>query len=288
MLELVNLSVSLDGVTLLDGVSARVPEGGWFGLVGANGAGKTTLLRAVAGLLPYRGTVQLVGRERGLHKQRDAARLVAYVPQRPVLPPAMLVTDYVLLGRSPHHSLLGAETARDRRIVAAVLERLGLAAFSGRPLAQLSGGESQRVVLARALAQEAPLLAMDEPTASLDLGHGQLVLELVDEMRREGRLTILSALHDLTLASQYADSLLVLAGGRLVANGPAGEVLTEESVREYFGASVEILRGRGGPVVSPVRPAGAPEPPPPAASEPPEEKPEPAGSPTPIDALARR
>jgi iron complex transport system ATP-binding protein len=179
---------------------------------------------------------------------------VAYVPQRPVLPPAITVTDYVLLGRSPHHGLLGSETAVDRRAAAAAIDRLDLSRLSGRPLGSISGGEAQRAVLARALAQEAPVLAMDEPTASLDLGHAQAVLELADQLRRERGLTVLSALHDLTLAGQYAEELLLLAGGRPVASGPPDMVMTEANVRRVFGASVRVTDGPGGLTVAPVRP----------------------------------
>jgi iron complex transport system ATP-binding protein len=165
----------------------------------------------------------------------------------------MSVTDYVLLGRSAHHAYLGAETSRDRRVAAAVLERLQLSAFAKRLLGELSGGESQRVVLARALVQEAPVLVMDEPTTSLDLGHSQLVLELADELRREKGLCVLCAIHDLTLAAQYSERLLVLSHGHAVLSGPPAEVLTEANIRRFFEAEVEVLEGASGLAVSPVR-----------------------------------
>jgi iron complex transport system ATP-binding protein len=260
MLKIENLSVALDGVPVLDAVSASVDAGGWLGVVGPNGAGKTTLLRAVAGLIAYDGEIRIAGRSSKVASRRDAARLVAYVPQRPVLPLAMTVTDYVLLGRSAHHSFLGAETTRDRRVVATVLDRLDLGGLARRPLGHVSGGEAQRAVLARALAQEAPILVMDEPTVSLDLGHGQLVLELTDVLRREHDLSVICALHDLTIAGQYADELLVLCDGRAVATGPPHQVLTGALVRDVFGATVEILDGRDGVVVAPARPGRAHEP----------------------------
>jgi iron complex transport system ATP-binding protein len=168
----------------------------------------------------------------------------------------MTVTDYVLLGRSAHHSYLGPETARDRRVAGAVLERLALSSFAQRPLGELSGGESQRAVLARALVQEAPVLAMDEPTTSLDLGHAQLVLELADQLRREKGLCVLCAIHDLTLAAQFAERLLVLSHGAAVATGPPVEVLTERNIGRFFGAEVEVLCGRSGLAVTPVRRPG--------------------------------
>jgi iron complex transport system ATP-binding protein len=254
MLELDRLSVELGPVAVLESVSTRIERGSWVGLVGPNGAGKTTLLRAVAGLVDYRGEIRVDGRSTPRRDPRALARLVAFVPQRPLLPPAMTVSDYVLLGRSAHHGLLGTETRRDRRVSAAVLERLDLTRFARRRLGELSGGEAQRAVLARSLVQEAPLLLLDEPTSSLDLGHGQLVLELVDSLRREHGLTVLAALHDLTTASQYADRLVFLATGRAILEGRPADVLDAATVREVFGASVELLGGRDGLVVAPLRP----------------------------------
>lgn len=248
------VSVVLGESTVLSGVSARVERGAWLGVIGPNGAGKSTLVRAVSGLVAYEGRVSVAGRDQAGGDHRARARAVAYVPQRPLLPPSMNVTDYVLLGRSAHHSYLGPETARDRRVAAAVMERLDLGPFARRHIGALSGGEAQRVVLARALAQEAPVLAMDEPTTSLDLGHAQLVLELTDQLRREKGLCVLCAIHDLTLAAQFAERLLVLSHGQAVALGPPADVLTEDNVRRFFGAEVEVVAGRrSGLVVSPVR-----------------------------------
>ena len=254
MVEIDSLSVDLGSKTVLDRFSATIDRGSWVAVVGPNGAGKTTLLRAVAGLIGYRGEIRINGQRAPRRAPRTSARLVAFVPQRPQLPPAMTVTDYVLLGRSAHHHLLTSETRRDRRVAAAVLERLALTPFAQRRLEQLSGGEAQRVVLARCLAQEAPLLVLDEPTSSLDLGHGQLVLELADTLRREHGLTVLAALHDLTLASQYADRVIVLSRGRAVMDGPAAQVIDAALIERVFDASVEVLPGRDGPVVAPLRP----------------------------------
>jgi iron complex transport system ATP-binding protein len=253
VLEIEAATVVLGGARVVSQVSAQVERGGWLGVIGPNGAGKSTLARAVVGLLAYEGHVRIAGREYRRSDHRERARAVAYVPQRPVLPRSMSVTDYVLLGRWAHHSYLGAETARDRRTAASTMERLELAPFARRPLGELSGGEAQRVVLARALVQEAPVLVMDEPTTSLDLGHSQLVLELADELRREKGLCVLCAMHDLTLAAQFAEHLLVLSAGEAVLQGPSAEVVTRENIRRYFEAEVEVLPGRSGPSVAPVR-----------------------------------
>ena len=257
--EMTDVSVAYDGVTVLEGLSVGVPAGTWIGLIGPNGAGKTTLLRAIAGLVRYLGDVRLAGAPVSAISRRSLSRLVAFVPQRPVIPESMSVTDYVLTGRTPYISYLGTESLRDLEVVAEVLERLELRPLAGRPLGSLSGGEAQRAVLGRALAQQARVLLLDEPTASLDVGHQQQVLELIDEIRTERGLTVISAMHDLTLAGQFADRLLLLSEGRAVSEGPARDVLTEGAIREHYGASVRILEEAGGGVlVIPTRTHGRP------------------------------
>ena len=255
LLRATGVTVALDGRRVLDRVDLAVPAGRWLAVIGPNGAGKSTLLRALAGLVPYTGEITLAGREvRGL-KPRRLARLAAYAPQTPALPPDMTVFDYALLGRTPYIPYLGRESRADREIAAAVLDRLGLTDFAARPVGRLSGGERQRVVLARALVQQAPVLLLDEPTTALDLGHQQQVLELVDRLRLADGLTVLTTLHDLSLAGQYADGVLLLSAGRAVACGPPGEVLTAPLLGEYFGAAVAVDRGEDGrPVVRLTRP----------------------------------
>lgn len=254
MIETKDLSVTLGEREVLTGVGAWVERGGWLAVIGPNGAGKSTLLRAVMGLVGHRGEVLIDGSSAGALKPRERARLVAYAPQTPALPPDMTVFDYALLGRTPYIPYLGRESRHDREVTASVLDRLDLNAFAGRRLGNLSGGERQRVVLARALTQQAPVLLLDEPTTALDLGHQQQVLELVDRLRRADGLTVLTTLHDLTLAGQYADTLLLVAEGRAVASGRPVEVLTETLVGTHFGAHVKIEPGPGGrPVVHLVR-----------------------------------
>jgi ABC-type cobalamin/Fe3+-siderophores transport system ATPase subunit len=248
------LCVAYDGVPALRELSVRVPAGGWLAPIGPNGAGKTTLLRALAGLVPFSGHVRVEEASITSVAGRRLAQLVAYVPQRPEIPGSMAVTDYVLLGRTPYIPYLGTERRNDLDVVARVLDRLGLGSLARRPLGSLSGGEVQRAVLARALSQEAPVLLLDEPTAALDVGHQQQVLELVDELRLEQGLTVVSAMHDLTLAGQFAEELLLLDRGRAVASGPARAVLTEATIRRHYGASVRILVDPDvGVVVLPIR-----------------------------------
>jgi iron complex transport system ATP-binding protein len=248
------LTVTLDRSQVLSGVTCAAAAGGWLALVGPNGAGKSTLIRAVAGLVPYQGQILLDGTDVRSLRTRDRARLFAYVPQEPVLPPDMTVEQYVLLGRTPHLGYLGNPGRHDRDRAAAALERLDVARFAARRLARMSGGERQRVVLARALAAEPSVLLLDEPTSMLDVGHQQQVLELVDGLRESGGLTVLSTLHDLTAAGQYADELVLLHEGRVAASGPAAAVLTADLIEAVYAARVSVTAGPDGrPVVAPLR-----------------------------------
>ena len=233
----------------VDGVDLEVDRGEWVAVIGPNGAGKSSLLRAVAGTVPHEGEITVGGVEVRALPRRQAARLVALVPQHPVLPEGMRVLDYVLLGRTPHLGYFAVETTADAVIALEAMERLDATDLAARRLDTLSGGERQRVVLARALAQQPEVLLLDEPTTALDIGHGQQVLDLVDELRAERGMSIVAAVHDLTLAAQYAGRLVLVDGGRVAASGSADEVLTEEALGRFSGARVTILRGPGGEVV---------------------------------------
>ena len=253
-LEVRELVAGYRRTTVLSGVSATVGSGGWLGVIGPNGSGKSTLIKAVAGLLRHRGQVLVDGRALTGMPRRQRARAIGYSPQLPLLPPGLTVTDYVLLGRTPHLRPLGREGRGDLDVVAAVLERLDLSGLADRHLTTLSGGERQRTVLARALAQRAGVLLLDEPTTGLDVGHAQSLLDLVDEIRAELGTTVVTTLHDLTLAGQYAERLLLLDGGQVAAEGTPSEVLTAEALSERYTARVSVLRAPdGSPVITPVR-----------------------------------
>ncbi|WUI04222.1 ABC transporter ATP-binding protein [Spirillospora sp. NBC_00431] len=260
-IEIRELDVALGGRPVLKGVSLDVTAGSWTAIIGPNGAGKSTLLRAVLGLVPSRGGITLADSDLAALRPRQRARLIAYAPQSPNIPVGMTVFDYTLLGRSPYIPHLGRESARDRAITAEVLDRLDLTGFASRPLEHLSGGERQRAVLARALAQQTSVLLLDEPTTALDIGHQQQVMELVDQLRLSDELTVVTTIHDLTLAGQYADSLVLLSDGRVAAAGPPARVLTRAAVEEHFAARVHVGTGPGGrPILSLERPAkGSPE-----------------------------
>jgi len=241
VISFTELTVRYGDTLALDGVSGAVADGEWLGVIGPNGAGKTTLLNALARLLAFQGAITICGKPAGRLSRRELARLIAYVPQRPVLPPDMTVSDYVLLGRTAHITYLGVESAADRKICADTIDRLDLSSMADRRLRAMSGGELQRLVLARALAQEAPVLLLDEPTSALDLGRRMEALELIDELRRERGLTVLSAIHDLTLAGQFADRLMLLTNGRIAASGPASTVLADSLLARHFGPGIQVL-----------------------------------------------
>ena len=253
------LRVALGGREVLRGVDIEVARGETVGLVGPNGAGKSTLLRVVTGLLrPAAGEAALGGDPLAALSRREIARRAAVVQQLPEAPPAMRVRDLVLLGRHPHIGALAHESARDLAIAETSMRRAGCGAFADRALGTLSGGERRRAFVARALAQEAPLLLLDEPTANLDASAQAGILELTAALAAEGT-GVLLVVHDLTLAAAYCDRVVLLAGGRAEAEGPPTAVLTPERIRRVYGDGVAVLAhpASGAPLVVPARLGGA-------------------------------
>ena len=183
-----NVTIRLGGQLIVADVALDVAAGGWVSIVGPNGAGKTTMLRAVAGLVDHDGTIEIGGASMVELSPRARARAVAVVPQDPIVPFGLKVLDYVLLGRTSHITRFGVESARDLAVARDILQQLELSPLAQRRIETLSGGERQRTILARALAQEAPVLLLDEPTTALDIGHQQEVLDLVDELTSRSRV----------------------------------------------------------------------------------------------------
>ena len=242
-----SVEVTYGSARVLGPVSLEVQSGQWLGLIGPNGAGKSTMLKAALGLVEHRGHISLGNGD------RQPGLDIAWMPQRPRMPEEMGLADYVMLGRTPHIGYLSSEGRHDLDSVRLALERLDLTDLADRPLGTLSGGESQRTVLARALAQEAQILLLDEPTASLDVGHGIEVLEVVDELRRTEGLTVVTAGHDLTLAGRFADRLVLLADGLIRADGSPHSVLTEENLTAHYGSGLRVIHDEDGPTVIPTR-----------------------------------
>ncbi|MGH1490353.1 MAG: ABC transporter ATP-binding protein [Acidimicrobiales bacterium] len=253
-LSLHDVSAGYKGNPVVSGVSFGVDPGGWVAIIGPNGAGKSTVLKAIVGLLDFEGSIIVGGQDR--RGDRKLGAKIGYVPQRPILPLGMTTAEYVLLGRTAHLGWLQSESKHDRQRVMDVLEQLDLAPMAGRSVSELSGGEGQRVTLARALVQEATVLVLDEPTSALDLAHQISVLEVVDSLRREHDLAVVTAIHDLSIASRFADRLVLVADGGSPAIGTPAEVLTESTLSRYYGTPVAVMDGPdGGLVVLPLRQA---------------------------------
>jgi iron complex transport system ATP-binding protein len=238
-LSLQGVCVEIDTMPIVTQADLEVGPGEIVGLVGPNGSGKTTLLRAIyRSIRLSAGTILLDGRDHATVRQKDIARQAALVAQESGSDFDFCVEDVVALGRVPHQRSFDRESEADRRAIAGALERTGMTAYRDRAFATLSGGEKQRVLLARALAQQTTLLLLDEPTNHLDISAALDLLELV----RATNLSTLCVLHDLNLAAAYCDRLCVLSDGRIVAAGSPATVLTEDLVRDVFGVTARRLR----------------------------------------------
>ena len=253
-IDIKNLTVKAGAKTLVNDVTLSVEAGTWQTIIGPNGAGKTSLVETVAGIRKIdAGSIAISGEDiRGL-SERERARLVALVPQNPLVPGGMSVRDYVALGRTAYHGMLRAPSAGDRAIVDSVIERLSLQEFAKRNVATLSGGERQRMVLARTLAQSTMVVVLDEPITGLDLRHQMDLLELLKKEVADCGLTVLATLHDLTLAGQFADRLVLLDHAQVVLDGPARDVIRNAELASRYGMQLRVVDVDGADVVVPVR-----------------------------------
>jgi len=242
MLKLSSLSVAYYDQDVIQEITFEIRSGEILALVGPNGAGKSTLIRAVSGVIPVKsGEVWMDGKELIKLGIMDRARHLAVVPQARELPGAYTVYQTVLMGRTPYLGWLGHANQKDHAIVRLAMERTHTQQLAERHVSDLSGGEQQRVLLARALAQDAPILLLDEPTTHLDLQHQSNLLNLIRELCQGGELTVLMVLHDLNLAGLYADRVALLNNGRILAIGNPGEVLTTENLTAVYQVPVNVI-----------------------------------------------
>ncbi len=243
MLKIQNLSVDYGTRRILHDVSLEVQSGEILALIGPNGAGKSTLIRAVSGVIPIiSGHVRTNGDDFVSLSTLQRARYVATVPQAVALPPAYTVWETVLFGRTPYLGFLGQPSQKDEEIARQSLARVSALPFADRRVGELSGGEQQRVLLARALCQSTPILLLDEPTAHLDLQYQVSLLALVRELAHRDKLAVLIALHDLNLAAHYADRIALMVAGRIKAMGKPEEVLQPELIEEAYCLPVQVVK----------------------------------------------
>lgn len=247
------VTVDLGRRRIVDGVDLRVDAGQWLSVIGPNGAGKSTLLRALLGLVPHGGSISVDGDDVGAMTRRERARRLAYLPQSPATPEGMRVLDYVLLGVNPRLARGVWPGEAEGAEAQAALGQFGLGDLASRWVSSLSGGERQLALVARALVQRARTLILDEPTTALDIGHQVEVLDAVDDLRRRNGVTVIATMHDLGLAGEHADHMLLLAGGRVVAGGRPAEVLDPVLIGRHYGASVDVIVHDGRHVVVPLR-----------------------------------
>jgi len=246
-----HLTLSYGSRTILRDISLSVPGGECLGLLGANGAGKSSLLKCLARLVtPNAGEITINGKRQPDYPRRAYARTVAYVPQHIPDDVALSVVDLVQLGRTPH--LSGSLSAKDRDLVIAALERVDMAHHAFSEVARLSGGERQRVAIARALVQEPEVLLLDEPTSALDLKHQMETMRLVRALASDTGMTVMIAVHDLSLAARYCSQLALLTGGRIAAKGAWQEVLSPERIKQSYGVSALVGEIQNHPYVLPL------------------------------------
>lgn len=250
-----DLTLQYEQRRVIDGLSTRLPEGKVTMIVGANACGKSTLLRGLSRLLrPAGGLVALDGKDIHLRPARELARILGLLPQHPTAPDGITVRDLVGRGRYPYQGLFRSSSADDDAAVDRALEITGTLELARRNVDELSGGQRQRVWIAMALAQETDVLLLDEPTTFLDLAHQVEVLDVVTELNRDRGTTVAIVLHDLNLAARYADHMIAMKAGRIVAEGSGRDVLTEALVRDVFGLDCQVIPDpvSGAPLIIPI------------------------------------
>jgi iron complex transport system ATP-binding protein len=235
------LSYSFGDREVLRNLSFSVIEGAFFIISGPNGSGKTTLMRTIAGVLkPQSGQLAIFNRGLGSYKRKEFARSVAFVPQGLPVGFPFTVAELVLMGRTPYNSTLGIETEKDREISKQAMRFTEVEHLAARKLEQLSGGEQQRVFIARAICQEPKILLLDEPTASLDIAHQVRIMDLMERLKTEKSVTIVMVSHDINLAAMYGDQLLLLRAGQLVRIGPPGDILNFKTLEDTYGCTLLV------------------------------------------------
>ncbi|MEA2039601.1 MAG: ABC transporter ATP-binding protein [Thermodesulfobacteriota bacterium] len=240
-IDIKNLNYAYGKYVVLTDVSFRVKRGDFFIIIGPNGSGKTTLMSLISGIIrPKKGQLEVFGMSMQGYTRKALARTIAFVPQMVEVDFPFTVNEVVLMGRSPHQGILGLEKREDLEIAKQAIAFTGLEHLSHRKLTQLSGGELQRVYIAKAICQEPRIMLLDEPTASLDLAHQTRLMDLMEKLREERGLTIVMVSHDVNLAAMYGQNLLLLKEGQIVSSGFPEKVLTYENLEHAYGCTLLV------------------------------------------------
>jgi len=236
-----NLSHSFGEDLVLKNVSFQVPKQDFFIIIGPNGSGKTTLMKIISGILkPRNGELKIQNRSIDQYHRKALARTIAFVPQMTFADFPFTVTEIVLMGRSPYLGILGLEEEKDMEIARQAIAFTGLENLAHRKLDQLSGGEQQRVFIARAICQEPDIILLDEPTASLDLAYQVRIMDLMEQLKNEKGITVVMVSHDVNLAAMYADHLLLLHKGQVLCQGLPDEVITFQTLEAAYGCTILV------------------------------------------------
>jgi len=255
MLQAMNLVFDYNGARVLESVGASVEKGQVLSIVGPNGVGKTTLLKCIAGILrPARGSVLIEGRDTFRMPRKELAKHLGYVPQNMPVRFPMTVFDTVLAGRRPY--LAWRPSRKDLERTAKIIEEMNLADLAMRDMDRLSGGQAQKVLLARALVQDTRYLLLDEPTSSLDLRHQLEMLEVITTLVKSKGIGAMMAMHDLNLAARFSDTIMMLHRGRMFCSGTPSEIMTPENIRQVYGVEADVRRENGHLHIQPLRCAG--------------------------------
>ena len=252
MLKVDQLSVTYGSREILKRIDLNIEPGCVLAVIGPNGAGKSTLIRSISGVVPYsKGSVMVDGYPLEKMQPGQRARYLAVVPQARQIPPAYTALELVAMGRTPYINWLGQLTEKDQAVVHQAMERTGTLEFSNRLVGELSGGEQQRLLLARALAQSAPILLLDEPTTHLDLQYQMGILKLIAEIAHHDRLAVLVVLHDLNLVGRFADRVALLVNGQITSTGSPQSVLTEQNLSQAYHIPLQVTLSGNHPVILP-------------------------------------
>lgn len=240
-IEIKGLGYSYGNSVVLKDLSFSVPKGEFFVIIGPNGSGKTTLMKVISGIMrPQNGQLEIFGCDIKTYSRKGLAKTIAFVPQMAQVDFPFSVMEVILLGRSPHLGVLGLEQERDLMIAEQAMSFTGVKYLANRRMDQLSGGEIQRVFIARAICQEPQIMLLDEPTASLDLAHQIRVMDLMERLKQEKGITVVMVSHDVNLAAMYGERLLLLKDGEMVSCGSPGEVLTYKTLEHAYGCRLLV------------------------------------------------